>query len=418
METARRSAAVGIAVAVMSLAVACERSGSSPDTTRPDSEGARLVAHYQCNRCHVAEELLEAAPHETNCAGCHQAIMGGEYDWKPWRYSRAQVDHWKTNLTHLLAVPTLTGAERFERDWLVEFLQDPHSLRPRLGATMPRFAMSAEDAAAIADYLIGAGRRFEAVDLSDADLEAGRDVLGENACGFCHRFTGADPLDPSAQLFDMEPDELADALALAPDLRHTRRRMSAEAVMAWLGDPKQLKADAAMPRIELTDDERRDATAYIMQTPLQEASPVDIPERLPVLEREVSYAEVEARVFKKVCWHCHSDPDGNFGDGGPGNTGGLGFAGAGLDLGSLEAIRRGSLGDDGQRRSVLEPLDDGTPRLVAHMLARHSEHAGEPVDDVLGMPLGLPPMSMEEIQLVETWIAQERQRSRQQRLRE
>ncbi len=44
---------------------------------------------------------------------------------------------------------------------------------------------------------------------------------------------------------------------------------------------------------------------------------------------------------------------------------------------------RGRVGEDGERESIVEP--------------------GE---GVRGMPLGLPPMSMEQIQLVESWIAQ------------
>jgi hypothetical protein len=46
------------------------------------------------------------------------------------------------------------------------------------------------------------------------------------------------------------------------------------------------------------------------------------------------------------------------------------------------------------------------PRLVSVMLARHVEAQGGEVPGVLGMPLGLQPMALEEIQLVETWIAQ------------
>ena len=40
------------------------------------------------------------------------------------------------------------------------------------------------------------------------------------------------------------------------------------------------------------------------------------------------------------------------------------------------------------------------------MLARHVELAGGEVPGLLGMPLGLQPMRLEEIQLVETWLAQ------------
>ena len=53
---------------------------------------------------------------------------------------------------------------------------------------------------------------------------------------------------------------------------------------------------------------------------------------------------------------------------------------------------------------------DGTPRLVAALMARHAEVAGEPNPEVRGMPLGLPPLPIEDIQLVVTWIEQGRSR--------
>jgi hypothetical protein len=50
------------------------------------------------------------------------------------------------------------------------------------------------------------------------------------------------------------------------------------------------------------------------------------------------------------------------------------------------------------------------PRLVRALLARHDEEAGAVSGAVRGMPLGYPPLSPEDIQLVESWIAQGRPR--------
>jgi hypothetical protein len=47
-------------------------------------------------------------------------------------------------------------------------------------------------------------------------------------------------------------------------------------------------------------------------------------------------------------------------------------------------------------------------RLVAVLLARHKELAGQVTPGLRGMPLGLPALSAEQIQLVESWIAQGR----------
>ncbi|MFY0541173.1 hypothetical protein [Nannocystis pusilla] len=56
---------------------------------------------------------------------------------------------------------------------------------------------------------------------------------------------------------------------------------------------------------------------------------------------------------------------------------------------------------------MFAPLPDGAPRIVAHMLARHAEVEGA-APELRGMPLGLTPVPLADIQLVDTWIAQGR----------
>ena len=65
--------------------------------------------------------------------------------------------------------------------------------------------------------------------------------------------------------------------------------------------------------------------------------------------------------------------------------------------------------ENGELVSVSASWRDGTPRLLAVLLARQREIRGEQ-GALRGMPLGLPPLSPEQIQLVETWIAQGRPR--------
>jgi hypothetical protein len=114
----------------------------------------------------------------------------------------------------------------------------------------------------------------------------------------------------------------------------------------------------------------------------------------------VRFAEVRDRVFRRVCWHCHSEPDYALGDGGPGNTGGFGFAPRGLNLATYRGAQSGARGHQGQRRSIFRPVD-GTPLLVAVLLARQREEAGV-ATDLRGMPLGLPALDAEDLQLRDT----------------
>ena len=191
--------------------------------------------------------------------------------------------------------------------------------------------------------------------------------------------------------------------ALTPDLRFTRERMRQDTLVEWL-----LAPSPPMPPTGLTRAQATDVARYILDAPLTpqtEPAPVAVP---ALLDRPVGYEEVAAKVLQASCWHCHADPDFARGDGGPGNTGGFGFAPRGLVLADLRGVRSGYIGDDGQRHSIVSvPVGAaGESVLVASLLARHHEVAGHPVPGLTGMPLGLPPLPLDDIALVRTWVAQ------------
>ena len=196
---------------------------------------------------------------------------------------------------------------------------------------------------------------------------------------------------------------------MAPDLRFARDRMRPAAMLEWILDPKAVKPDAAMPSFGVTQSEAIDIVAYLLEAELEAVPVVELPALPPVLERAVTYAEVYDRIFGRICRHRHSDPNVVIGDGGPGYDGGFGFPKRALDLSTYEGLRSGSLDDAGKRRSVFKELD-GQPRIVAHLLARHAEVAGQPIEGVRGMPLALPPIPMDDIVLLKTWIEQGRKK--------
>lgn len=199
---------------------------------------------------------------------------------------------------------------------------------------------------------------------------------------------------------------------MAPDLALTRERFRPDALPRWLLDPQAIKPDPSMPRLGITPNEARALAVFVLHAPLPPDVDRSVGERLPLLTRPVTYAEVRDQVLGRVCIHCHADAALARGDGGPGNTGGFGFPERGLDLSSYRSIARGSRDDDGRRRSVFRPAPTAPdmPRRVAHLVARHHEVAGRPLAGVRGMPLGRPPLSWADIQLVEPWIAQGRPR--------
>lgn len=374
---------------------------AAPDLVKT---GAKLVEQFECGRCHDGTNIVPA-PTNKHCVHCHQEIHAGTFE-----ADAETLAEWQSHIVHLTRVPELVGTSRWRRTWLATFLQQPHDLRPGLDATMPRLEIEPEQAEALAAFLSPEAEATPGASWADADLRQGKLLLKHKGCMTCHKFTGAGELPAGELAVAVDEATLAQGTRMAPDLRYTRERMRPASLLTWLENPQAVKPKSLMPNFKLSATQARDIAAFVLTAPLEPLPPIAIPDRLPVLEREVRYLEVETRVFKKICWHCHSDPDYALGDGGPGNTGGFGFRAHHLDLASYEGIASGFVNDKGERESVFKKLPDGTPKVVAHMMARYSEVAGKPIEGVEGMPMGLPPMSLEEIQLVETWVSQGRPR--------
>lgn len=367
------------------------------------ADAGSLMARFQCQRCHEGTDL-PAVPREKHCVRCHQDIQAGQF-----AVDAATLRRWQGNLRSLPAVPSLFGiGRRLRREWVAKYLQQPSDLRPALPALMPRLAISDTQARRIATWLVPEEGPEVLLPTSPALLAQGRSLLESRGCGSCHRFSGVPALPATPPPLSLSQEEQRLGLLLAPDLRYTRERFQSGSLVRWLRDPKSLKPDSAMPTIPLGEAEATAIAAYVMHATLAPVPRPEVPVRLPLLTRRVSFSEVNEQVFRRTCWHCHSTPEYAMGDGGPGNTGGFGFAGRGLNLASYSDVLSGSLDDRGQRRSIFLPLADGTPRLLAVLLARQRELAGELAPGLRGMPLGLPALSAEQVQLVESWIAQGR----------
>ncbi|MBP9113273.1 MAG: c-type cytochrome [Polyangiaceae bacterium] len=371
------------------------------------ARGKELVQKFECNRCHDGLTEVAEYPRNRHCVHCHLDVLENKIQASPEKLAA-----WKKNVEGLHEVPSLLATNaRLRREWIAAFIRKPHDLRPRLSPTMPRLGMTAEEANDIAAYLSPHAENESAEVLRGADMLHGKAVFEEKGCATCHSFSGAGNLKLVPYSPMLPENEHARAMHLAPDLRDSRDKLTPERALAWVTNPKSIKSDTSMPTLLLSEVERRNVVAFILGTPLAEA-PKPTFSRLPVLERRVTFDEVNGRVFHKICWHCHSNQDLEvFGDGGPGNTGGLGFAARGLDLGSFAGIQSGiRQKGSGERMSAFTLLEDRTPLLLRALLNRHSEEAGAATGEVRGMPLGYAPLSAEDIQLVESWIAQGRPR--------
>lgn len=384
------------------------RAGPAPaaaEVFEPGSaeNGRVLVEKFECHRCHAGTGLA-APPLARDCVGCHEQIATDQF-----RASSDKLAKWKPHVAPYRDVPSLTAlGARLQPAWVRDYLLQPRDLRPHLAPTMPRLPLSREQARDIATYLTrsasvdAAPAAVAPVTAEPARLARGKQLLSERGCVGCHRVSGAGLPEPPST----EPAPRA--LALAPDLRFSRERSEPAMLVRWLLDPPRVKHDAVMPRLGLSADDAGDLAAFLSFGALEPPQAPAPFERLPVLKRRVGFDEVNQQVFAVTCRHCHTNPDLAGGDGGPGNTGGFGFAPRKIDLSSYPGIQSGGVDARGARVSLFIPTKEGVPRLVAALIARQREMRGQPSEEVRGMPLGLAPLSAQQIQLVESWVLQGR----------
>jgi cytochrome c5 len=393
----------GVGSAAPSVSAAASVPVNAQAVGTPALDGKALLGKFQCNRCHDGTGL-EAVPQNKHCVHCHTDIIEGRF-----KAPAASMAKWVPRVKDIQDAPSLEATgKRFRRSYLEQYLLLPTHVRPMLVQSMPRLAMTGAEAKAIAAHLAPEDKDEPA---PKGDAGKGRALVDSKGCGTCHQMGGVPKLTASALPVTMSPADFARGMRLAPDLRHVRARFAPSRAAAWLQDPKAVKADTVMPTIPLTSSEVDDIVSYLYTVQLEAPDVRPMPERLPVLSRKVTFDEVDKKVFHRTCWHCHSEPDYAIGDGGPGNSGGFGFPPRALNLSDYNGLTAGFLNDKNERQSIFKPEKDGVPRLVRALLARHAEERGAATGEVRGMPLGYPALSLEDIQLVETWIAQGRPRT-------
>jgi len=200
------------------------RSRSIPDTLRvaavPDS-------NYQ-PAGHAGKLMTELA-----CFSCHR-INGKGGDMAP-------------DLTF--------EGSSVRRQWLLDFLKNPNTLRPSLIRRMPRFNLSDDDNRELTDYML-AVYQTPAVDPDLAPsapnspevVEHGKQLFySKYACQSCHIV-----------------DSKTDKGYIGPTLTQVGSRLTAAWTYAWLKDPQALRAGTTEPNQKMSDEDARALTAFLM----------------------------------------------------------------------------------------------------------------------------------------------------------
>lgn len=386
------------------------------------ADGRAVIERHQCTRCHVVDDI-PAGPRALHCTSCHEFLKGLEPGGRQYKeiaakYGEPILERYQRNIWHLRRVPNLTSiGKRLRPDWIASFLREPFDVRPVMTESMIRhrlddgeIAKVARYFAAVADVPMDAPPPPERP--PEARLEAGGALLRDKGCGKCHTF-GNVPLGATRA----ELEAAYDAALLAPNLRFLRDRMRPSVAARWIKSPQSVLPHAGMPPQPVTDDEAAAMVSYAFfaDPKLEPREAARLPDVRPA-DHAVSWEEVKARVLGRVCVHCHMNDYEK--DKGPGNKGGLGYAGVGLAMRTYESLVAGSSDRAGGRVSVLTPREgEKYAPIVTALLRRRVEAARDqvppyadherapyPAGWLPGMPLGLPAMTDEEIGLLERWI--------------
>jgi mono/diheme cytochrome c family protein len=142
-----------------------------------------------------------------------------------------------------------------QRDWLVQFLKNPGTLRPALIRRMPRFNLTDGEINELTDYIMTV-YQSPAVDrdsmplsgYSQGQIELGRQLFyGKYSCQSCHIV-----------------DSKNDKGYIGPTLTHVGSRLTGAWIYQWLKNPQALRPEAIEPNRAMSDADAEAITAFLM----------------------------------------------------------------------------------------------------------------------------------------------------------
>lgn len=150
---------------------------------------------------------------------------------------------------------------RSNREWLVQFLMNPQTIRPSLTVRMPRFGMTRADAETLADYISSTLQKAEvkpaSAHFTPEMAERGKSLFETKyACQSCHTIGSSGGY-------------------VGPSLNGAGDWLTPAWIESWLRNPQALVPGASEPKQPISENEIRDITAYLLtlkQAPATEAA--------------------------------------------------------------------------------------------------------------------------------------------------
>ena len=142
-----------------------------------------------------------------------------------------------------------------QRQWLIDFLKNPNTLRPALIRRMPKFNLTDGEVNELTDYIMTVYQNPQ-VDRDSmppsgypqGQVELGKQLFyGKYACQGCHIV-----------------DTKADKGYIGPTLTQVGSRLTAAWIFAWMKNPQALRPGAMEPNRAMSDEDARALTAFLM----------------------------------------------------------------------------------------------------------------------------------------------------------
>ena len=142
-----------------------------------------------------------------------------------------------------------------QREWLLNFLRNPNTLRPALIRRMPKFNLSDDEIKELTDYIMTVYQTpaFEPDSLplngyGSSEVEKGRQLFYSTyACQSCHIV-----------------DTKVDKGYIGPTLTQVGSRLTAAWIFHWLKSPQGLRPGTIEPNRNMSDEDARALTAFLM----------------------------------------------------------------------------------------------------------------------------------------------------------
>jgi mono/diheme cytochrome c family protein len=243
-----------------------------------------------CTSCHLDVQKLQDVPlltegqrlfEQVGCTGCH-LVKGYE------------------NIPKI--APSLTKVSaKVDPSWMVRWVENPHSFRPR--TRMPNFEFKPDEALAIAAYIWSQSKEEGEKWLQENPLPGGirQGVNNEAArgkklvetigCKGCHGFAEGEFSTPLGKNKD-----------LVPNLKDIAAKTGPQWIYHWIKNPRGFQPDTKMPSLRLSDEEARAITTYLTTLGTKGETIAGIEEKLADAS---NIKRGEALVRKYGCAGCH-----------------------------------------------------------------------------------------------------------------